>query len=183
MGSTPPVTSSTSPVTFEADAVPISNLGLLVVTIVEVTATTMNVSTTSVTIPMILEWAKANAMPLFDPGSPVDTVTEVLVAYAFSIEASGKADQKSSPAKGLLRQGFLGSSPAPSLSALVAKEVCPTPQQLGTSPFLTAGSSVSSRGAVEMGTTRLRLSHPDMTDSGTPIYSSVSKSHKGILRG
>jgi hypothetical protein len=56
------------------------------------------------------------------------------------------------------------------------KEVCPA--QLGTSPFLTASSGVSSYGAIEMGT-RLCLSHPGMTDSGTPIYSSISKSQKG----
>jgi hypothetical protein len=40
------------------------------------------------------------------------------------------------------------------------------------------GSGVSSCGAVEMGTS-LHLSHPSMTDSGTPIYSSISKPQKG----
>jgi hypothetical protein len=40
------------------------------------------------------------------------------------------------------------------------------------------GSGVSSYGVFEMGT-RLHLSHPGMTDSGRPIYSSVSKSQKG----
>ena len=111
----------------------------------------------------------------------MDIVAKVLVAYAFSIEASSKANRKSSQAMGFFRWGFLGSSPTPSLSALVAKEVCHAPQQLGTSPFLTAGSSVSSHGAVEMGTTRLHLCHLDMTNYETPIYSFVSKSQKGIL--
>ena len=93
-------------VTFEADAMPISNPGLPVVTIAEVTTTTMNVYATPVTIPMIPKWAEANAMPLYDPGSLVDTVTEVLVASAVFVEAYSKADQKSTPGKGLLRRVF-----------------------------------------------------------------------------
>jgi hypothetical protein len=106
MGSTPPVTGSTSSVTSKADAMPISNPRLPVVTIAEVTTRTMNVYATPVTIPMILEWAKADAMPLSNPGSPVDTVAEVLVASVVTIEAYGKADRKSSPVKGLLRRVF-----------------------------------------------------------------------------
>jgi hypothetical protein len=176
MGSTPPVTGSTSLVTSETDAVPISNLGLPVVAIAEVIARTLNVSATSVTIPMTPGRAKADAMTISVLGSPMVSIVKVLVASIGSVEASSKADQKSFPVKGLLRRGFLGLSPASSLSVLVAKEVCPA--QLDTSPFLTAGSSVSSYGAIEMGT-RLCLSHPGMTDSGTPIYSSISKSQKG----
>jgi hypothetical protein len=105
MGSTPPVTSSTSSVTSEADAMPISDPRLLVVTIAEVTTRTMNVYATPVTIPMILEWAEADAMPLSNPGSQVDTVANV-VASTVTVEAYGKADRKSSPAKGLLRRVF-----------------------------------------------------------------------------
>jgi hypothetical protein len=55
MGSTPPVTGSTSPVTSEADAMPYSNLRLPVVAFAEVSATTLDVSATSMTIPMIPE--------------------------------------------------------------------------------------------------------------------------------
>jgi hypothetical protein len=58
MGSTPPVTGSTSPVS-EADAVPIYDSGLPVVSIAEVNATMMNVSATPVTIPMIPERAES----------------------------------------------------------------------------------------------------------------------------
>jgi hypothetical protein len=106
MGSTPPVTGFTSSVTSEADAMPIFDLGLPVVTIAKVTTRTMNVYATPVTIPMIPEWAEADAVPLSNPGSPVDTVTKVLVASAVTVEAYGKADRKSSPAKGLLRRVF-----------------------------------------------------------------------------
>jgi hypothetical protein len=164
---------STPLVTSEADAVPYSDLGLPVVAFAEVFATTLDVSTTPVTIPMTLKQAKADAM---DPRSLVDSIVEVLVASMGSGEASDKTVHKSSPAKGLLQQGFLGLSPASSLLVLDAKEVfSASRQQLGTPPFLIVGSGVSSCGVVEMGM-RLRLSHPGMTDNGTPIYSSVSKS-------
>jgi hypothetical protein len=48
-----------------------------------------------VAIPLILERA-------FDSGSVADSIAEVLVAFAGSSEASGKADRKSFPVKGLL---------------------------------------------------------------------------------
>ena len=48
---------------------------------------------------MIPDWAKADAM---DPGSPADSVVEVLVASMSSGEAFGKIVQKSFSAKGLL---------------------------------------------------------------------------------
>ena len=176
MSSTPPATGSTSLVTSETDAVPISNLGLPVVAIAEVTATTLNVSATPVTIPMIPGRIEADAMTISILGLPVVSVAKVLVASTVSVEASGKADRKSFLIMGLLWQGFLGWSPASSLLILVGKEVCPA--QLGTSPFLIAGSGVSSYGAVEMGA-RLYLSHLGMMDSGTPIYSSMSKFQKG----
>jgi hypothetical protein len=167
---------STPLVTSEANAVPYSDLGLPVVAFAEVFAMTLDVSASPVTIPMTSKQAKADTM---DPGSLADSVAKVLVASTGSGEASGKTVHKSSPAKGLLRQGFLGLSPTSSLSVMDAKEVCSdSRQQLGTPPFLTVGSIVSSCGAVEMGM-RLRLSHPGMTNSGTPIYSSVSKSQKG----
>jgi hypothetical protein len=114
MGSTPLVIGSTLLVMSEADVVPNFDLGLPVVSIAEVTAMTMNVFATLVTIPMISERAEANVMTLFDPKSPVDIVVELLVASAVSVEAFGKAVRKSSPAKGLLRRGFLGLSPTPS---------------------------------------------------------------------
>ena len=160
MGPTSPVIGSTSLVTFEADVVPYFGLGLPVVAFAEVFATMLDVSATLMTISMISEQAESDSM---DPGSLADTVTEVLVASTGSGEASCKTVRRSFPAKGLLRRGFLGLSPTSSLSVL------------GTPPFLTVGSGVSSCGAVEMGT-RLCLCHPGMTDSGTPIYSSVSKS-------
>ena len=98
MGSTLPVNGSTLLVIFEAYAVPIFDHGLLVVTIDKVIATTMNVFATPVTIPMISEWAKADAMPLSNLGSLVDTVAEVLAAAAITVEAFGKADRKYFPA-------------------------------------------------------------------------------------
>jgi hypothetical protein len=127
MGSTLLVNGSTLLVMSEADVVPISNPRLLVVTIAKVTATIMNVSATPVTIPMILEWAEVDAMPLSNLGSPVDTVAMVLVASAVTVEASSKADRKYFPAKGLLRRGFLGSSSAPFLSALLLNNWVPLP--------------------------------------------------------
>jgi hypothetical protein len=77
MGSAPPVTGSTSSVASKADAIPISDPGLPMVTIAKVTTRTMNVYATPVTILMISEWAEADAMPLSNPGLPVDTVAEV----------------------------------------------------------------------------------------------------------
>jgi hypothetical protein len=154
-------------VTSKADAVLNSDLGL---TFAEVTATMMDISDSPVAILLILERASNSR-------SPADSVFEVLVASAGFGEASGKADRESFLAKDLLRLGFLGSSTVSSPSVLGAKEAT-SPQQLGSSPFLTAGSGVSSSGVVEMGS-RLSLSHSCMTDNGTPIYSSVSKSQKG----
>jgi hypothetical protein len=92
MGSTPPVTGSSLPVTSEANAALNSNLGLA---FAEVTATMMDVSASPVAIPLILERAS-------NSGSPADSVAKMLVASASSGEASGKADRKSFPAKGLL---------------------------------------------------------------------------------
>ncbi|KAE7997520.1 hypothetical protein FH972_002149 [Carpinus fangiana] len=75
-----------------------------------------------VAIPLILERVS-------DSGSAADFVAEVLVAFAGSGEASGKADRKSFPVKGLLWRGFLGSGPVSSLLVLGAKEAA-SPQQL-----------------------------------------------------
>jgi hypothetical protein len=113
LDATLPVTGSSLPVMFEADAVLNSDLGLA---FVEVTATMMDISAFPVAILLILERAS-------DFGSPVDSIVEVLVASAGFGEASGKADQKSFPTKGLLRRDFLGSSPVSSPSVLGAKEV------------------------------------------------------------
>ena len=161
-----PVVGSFSLVMSEADVVLNSDLGLA---FAKVTATTMDVSTSPVAIPLILECAS-------DSGLLADSVSEVLVAFAGSGEASGKANRKSFPAKGLLRWGFLGLGPVSSPPVLAS------PQQLGTSPFLMAGSGVSSRGVVEMGS-RLSLSHFGMTDGVTPNYSSISKSRKVLSEG
>ena len=105
-------------------------------------------------------------------------------------EPTFKTDWKSSPAKGLLRQGFLGSrttSPSPS-STLAIEEDFSTSQVMG-SPIEKSLANVSmaallglfcgsSLGAAELGM-RFHYSHPGMTESGPPIYSSVSKSQLG----
>ena len=113
--------------TSEANAMPYSDLGLPMVAFAEVSATTLDVSTTLVTIPMIPEQAEADAM---DPGSLADSIAEVQVASTGSSEASSKTVWKSFPAKGLLWWGFLGSSPASSLLILDAKDVCSASPQL-----------------------------------------------------
>jgi hypothetical protein len=69
MGSTPPVTGSSSPVTSEVVAVPSFDFGLLMVAFAEVSSTMLRVSATPVIIPLIPDRAKDVAMV---SGSPAD---------------------------------------------------------------------------------------------------------------
>jgi hypothetical protein len=98
-----------------------------------------------------------------------------------------KTDRKSSPTKGLLRQGFIRSRIAsPPSSTLAVEEDFSTSSQVMSSPIAKSLANVSMAalprlsggsflGAAKMGM-RFRLSHRGMTENGTPIYSFVSKS-------
>jgi hypothetical protein len=62
VGSTPPMTGSSSPMTSEVVAVPSFDFGLPVVAFVKVSSTMLGITATPVIIPLIPDWAKAVAM-------------------------------------------------------------------------------------------------------------------------
>jgi hypothetical protein len=123
--------------------------------------------------------------------SPMDSVSPAVE------EAFVKTDQKPSPVKGMLRRGFFGLrtvapsllkvKKASSLTLAAREDFSSSSQKMGplraesqasftVSTTAHPGfSSGSSSRAAKLGT-RIHLSHPEMTKSGAPIYSSVSKS-------